>query len=470
MLRALHSPLTAGGTVALLFGLALGAGFLTGHAGWLTLLGLLGVVVALLVLIRPEVGLYLFAGTIPLEMALMFEGASAPRLIGLLVFGSWGLQKLGRGESFRHILAAPLFWSATLLLCLALASILWAVELYGTGRALFLLLQLILLLVLVLDLAPDGDRLTWLARLLVLSASVAAAVTLSQYFGGEVRRAGHGVVGGINRTSVTLVAVVPFAFYLLRVHQALLWRLLGLLYLVLVTGAVAVTLTRMNYLVLPLVFAAHLPLLLRNSRDRVIAVAFVGLVGLAFVVNPPDPVIERAGSIVPYLEGTFRGGQEGPYSERGFHLRLGWEVFRDHPVLGAGFQSYRPLFLTYQWETPGAPMLWTNPRSPHSSHVGMLANLGIVGFFLWMSLFVLAMTSAGRAWRRAQLTGEVRMHYMAQAVFIALCLQGVYGFYAEVDQTKLLWTVLGMAAALDRFTHSSVSSRAGLKESRTAEV
>jgi O-antigen ligase len=449
-----------GNVMALVAGIAVlaAAGLLGLMAGGGTNLVLLLPVVAaggLVLLIHPVVGVLLLAGTIPLEAALMIEGASAPRLVGVAVFGAWGVQKLVRREPLSPLLQPGLAQIAALFLALACLSLLWAEFPQGVERRLFLLFQLILLSILILDLASSWERLAWIAKMLVVAATVAALLTLEQYYLGGARRAGAGIVGGINRTAVTLVAILPFAFYLLRSSETRIWRFLGLAYIGMSGVAVAATLSRMNFLMYPTVVGLHLFLMARSrpERARVLILGFVTAV--VILAMPMEVIRDRTATIAPYIAQTLDPDDSGEgQSGRGFHLRIGLEIFKDHPILGAGYQNYNPQFLTYQWELPGATRIWQSPRSPHSSHVGILANLGIVGFALWLALFGLAFKYLWTAARMPAPHSSTQV-LLSQSLAIAVGLQFAYGIYSEIHQGKIFWLIIGMTLAVWRLSRES---------------
>ena len=63
------------------------------------------------------------------------------------------------------------------------------------------------------------------------------------------------------------------------------------------------------------------------------------------------------------------------------------EIFNDHPVLGVGYENYGQAFLTtYQFEVPQkwVQRVYTTLRSPHSSILGLLAELGLIGTAVWV--------------------------------------------------------------------------------------
>ena len=406
--------------------------------------------VGVAVFMQPVLGLFLLAGTIPLEAALMVEGASAPRLVGIAVFGVWGLQKLLRQEPLGPLLSPGMVQVALAFIAFACFSVLWADYANVLPRQLFLLVQLLLLAVLTFDLASSWERVAWVARFLVMAALIAAVLTAQQYFGLGVRRAGRGVVGGINRTALTLVTVRPFAFYLLRSRSSSFWRAIGLVYIGVAPVAVAATLSRMNFLLFPLVVAIHLLIMARHKGQRrgVLLLALAAAATLSLV--PTDVVRDRALTIVPYLTqtiGTEESVQE--YSGRGYILRVGLAMLKENPVVGVGYYNFRLQFPTYAWTVPGTDRLELSPRSPHSSHIGLLAELGMVGFILWGVLFAVGFKYLRRAWHAPE--GPSSEHaLLVQAIAITSGLFVIYGLYAEVHASKLFWLVIGLVVAVDR--------------------
>ena len=84
---------------------------------------------------------------------------------------------------------------------------------------------------------------------------------------------------------------------------------------------------------------------------------------------PVEKMIERAESIAPYVQQTLDGGrsQTSTVSERGYHIRVALAIFADHPIIGAGYGGYGPLFLRYQRDVPGSPLIYKSARSAHGT-------------------------------------------------------------------------------------------------------
>jgi hypothetical protein len=129
--------------------------------------------------------------------------------------------------------------------------------------------------------------------------------------------------------------------------------------------------------------------------------------------------------------------------------------------LGAGFRNYGYLFRDeYQFFVPGTDRVRQNVRSPHSSHVGMLADLGGVGTAFWVALLMVAgLLPVLRSWWHTAYDRESRPYLASQAIAYALGLQiFAYGWYATIDRDKLLWILLGLAAAAWALTRTGERS------------
>jgi O-antigen ligase len=316
------------------------------------------------------------------------------------VFGAWFVRKLARRESWQPVVGNPLFPPAILFMALVLVSMLWARNPAVTRSGFLSIAQMTALALLILDLVNSRKRLDVLIKVLVAAATLAAFLTVYQYTTGTVRRAGDSISGGINETAIVLVTLIPLGFYLLRTGWRTRWRLLGLLFVPLAALAVSMTFSRFNLLLIPPVLLVLIALSLREraSRPWVFALVVVGAVG-AVAYAPWEKLQERAESIGPYLEQTLQfGGQEAETSSRGFHLRVGLAIARDHPLLGVGYGNYGYYFIEeYQFLVPGADGLYQSPRSPHSSYIGIAADLGAVGLALWLGLLGVGVVTIVRA-------------------------------------------------------------------------
>ena len=404
----------------------------------------------------PFLGLLVLSASIAVENLMVFGGTggvTATRLLGLVVFGAWLGGKVFRREAFLPLARSPVAITSALLVGFALASTIWAALPDVATSEAIRMLQFVALALIAVDLANSWRRVDLVVTWVLVGALVAAALTLQQSLFGGQRRAGDNIAGGINQTSMTLATCIPFAFYLIRSEGGLMSKLVGVAYIGLAVPAILLTFSRMNLLVLPVLLLVLFADTLKTRRARgwLLGVACAGvLVGMHTV--PTDRVMERVETIAPYIQGTIGSDPSGIVepSARGYHLQLGFAIARDHPIGGAGYQNYGHLFRDeYQYFVPGPGRVYGSVRSPHSSHVGMLADLGVVGFALWLAVVLgVGFFGSVMAWRRTAGAPDRNAHLLARALTYALGLQVfIYGWYNTIADDKLLWLLVGLAAA-----------------------
>ena len=405
-------------------------------------------VVALVVfMVKPFAGALLLLVALPLESML-----PSLKLAGALLFAVWFIRRLVRNEPWKPLLSGPYVVVATVFIAYVFASSVWAVNSSAAFRGVIQLSLLFAWSLLFVDLVRSWERAELLAKLLVVSGTVAAVLTLGQSSAGAIR-AGNLITGQVNGTALMLLAIMPFAFYLLRGCRGMLWRALGLAFVALAVAAVALTLSRMGLLLLPAVLAILLWQTVRGKRGRALLIPLIalGLFGLARFV-PWDRLENRLDTVPQYVETLLRPDNQAlsEYSGRGYHIRVAMEIGRDHPIIGAGYNSYGQLFIEeYQYSVPGAPGFWRQYRSPHSSWPGIFADLGVVGLTLWAVVLGVVLTSVWKAWSRTRNRGDVRHHFFVQATIVSFLLYiGPYSLYVPVEKEKLLWALLGLSIAL----------------------
>lgn len=418
---------------------------------------------AALFIYRPFIGVLLLVATIPVEnLAMATEEVTIARLLGMGVVAGWVAHKIIRRESFAPLLRSGLLIIGGAFILMIALSVLWArdpaLAMGGTKQG----IRLLGMGVLLLDVLDSWERLERVVQVLVLMGLVAALVTVEQYFWGGARRAGGQVAGGINTTATLLLTCLPLAFYLFRSRSRIWWRLVGAAFFVASVIAIVVTFSRMNLLLLP-------PLLLllywdtlrgRRGTGWIVVLTSVGvLVGASAV--PWDRVTDRMETVVPYLEGAVEG--DAQESDRGYHLRVGLAIARDHPFVGVGYNNYGYEFLhNYQYTVEGGNRLYGTIRSPHSSHIGIVADLGIIGLAIWLALLAVAAFKGLQAWRRTRRESSrfSDRHFLVQGLLYAFLLQAVpYGLYLPVQQQKIFWALLPTVFVLERLSRRQDSAR-----------
>jgi O-antigen ligase len=432
-------------------------GYTIGTVGPIVTTAVPAVIGVLALAMRPDIGLMILAASIPLEEATLLPGgASVARVIGLVVASGWILHKLTMREGFGRAMQ-PLSITAAIFIVYACISTTWGTYPVRTGQFV-MLAQLFGMLVIIIDLSTTPDRLNGVIRALVLGSTIAAVLVVVDYILHPANRAGDGITGGVNATARLLVTAVPLGFFLITASRQARWRFAGILYVVMAAVAVLLTFSRSSFLLLALVIALFYPGLLRGRRALLwlAAPVLLGISLLRFV--PVEDISDRVSTIGPYVSETLTREPGDLSSSRGFHLRVALAIFVDHPILGAGYRNYGPHFLEYQWRMAGGHKIWATPRSPHSSHLGVLADLGLVGVLIWSAMFVcvaMILRRTARAWRQHRRSPE---RLLVRAVIVCVVVQFLFGFTGEVHTEKVFWLALGLAVVVHQLYRNGPSA------------
>jgi putative inorganic carbon (hco3(-)) transporter len=179
-------------------------------------------------------------------------------------------------------------------------------------------------------------------------------------------------------------------------------------------------------------------------RTRHKAGAFFGLVLVIIVVLSalPDAYWTRMGTIETYEE------EEDKSALGRLHFwRVAHRMANENPLLGVGYTAYNLSYDRYDF-SGGA---YGTQRSVHSSFLGVLAELGYVGAFLFAAIFLGALRSCSRVrklgFREAALSD---LGKSAVALQTSLVVFLVGGSFVIFQYNEMLWHFVGLTIALER--------------------
>lgn len=220
-----------------------------------------------------------------------------------------------------------------------------------------------------------------------------------------------------------------------------------------VAGSVASVLglvTALAALVLVLVLRREL------SPRRAATVAALGAVVLAGTVIVRGSDLE---TFARFLRGSpvaqTRSTRVPSYAHRTLLAWMGWEMWKDHPLLGLGWEgSADPAdFIAYlpamHRRFPTEPALAFPAAMPgrrygvQNAWIEALADLGVVGFALWAGVFA---TAAWLALRGALRSAAVAPVLGVLGLALIVWIWAAQGFYAGIPLDALTFLVLGLAA------------------------
>lgn len=242
-----------------------------------------------------------------------------------------------------------------------------------TLDSLRLFTKMMLMLLVALVLITDFKRFRW--WYLVTAGSFALfALKIAVWgvaTGGQYRAYGprNSMIYDNNDFGLAMNMVLPMFVGIARTEQSRVLR--WCFWAAVPTGILAVILTYSRGALLGLV-AALLALVMKSKRRWLALVAAVVL-GFGVFAVAPGKWIERMQ--------TLRNTKEDQSAQARFHSwRFSYRLFRDHPILGGGFNTFTPeLYAHYN-------LLADRVQGPHSIYFEVLAEQGLPGFALFLTL------------------------------------------------------------------------------------
>jgi O-antigen ligase len=141
------------------------------------------------------------------------------------------------------------------------------------------------------------------------------------------------------------------------------------------------------------------------------------------------------------------------YVQRTLLVYIGWRIFEDNPIGGAGWQAsseervYGPYLPAAHREFPGTPELaFPSPEHPwgvQNAYVQALSDLGVVGLIAFLSLLVSAVVILVRpALRAPPAVAVAALVALVWLVLVAGVLSAL-GLVAGIPTDALLWLTMG---------------------------
>jgi O-antigen ligase len=316
--------------------------------------------------------LWVFIFALPWENVFVIPGlGTISKLMGIVALGFAALAALFTGR-IRHLNRFHIV--ALLFLILAGISVFRSVYSDTAVIKFKTYVQLFAVLWIIWELAPDVRRQRGLLTAYVFGSYVGALLTIvvrPSVAHTTTRFAAEGF--DPNDLGMTLALAIPMAWYLgMTYKQPLLrWACRGYL----LVGVVAIGLTGSRGAMVATMFALLIvPLTMtRLSATKkmaaIIMVLAVGAVAVAFI---PETSFQRFSSTKEEVEAGTMNGRLQIWT-------AGVHAFVQRPMLGWGAGSFDRTIVPW----------FGRPRAPHNSYLCILVEQGVVGFMVWISMYLI---------------------------------------------------------------------------------
>jgi O-antigen ligase len=166
-----------------------------------------------------------------------------------------------------------------------------------------------------------------------------------------------------------------------------------------------------------------------GTRRRGQMMLLVAVAGIVVATLAPATVWQRLGGLrqATSVERLGDVDPEGSAAQRYRIWQNAWEIIGDHPVSGVGLGAY------------GAANYQYSPRlgrvDTHSTYFNVLAELGVPGLAIFLTLVFGTMLSAERVRRicRMHLPGASRQLFFLEIAILSYMISGIWGSYARLN-------------------------------------
>lgn len=405
----------------------------------------IGTIVIVIIFLRPEIGLSLFIASIFFEECWLVGGITIAKAIGLVTLGAW-LVRFPFSANRRLILPQQA-WLTVLLLAFGLLSIFWATDEQVIVRRVIMGAGLLGTFVVIVNIVDSPAKLQRVSSVIAIAGLVAGLLALNIYFFGELfeselQRAR--IVPGQNPNVFAASLIPAFALFSIMVmrQQEPIQRMTWSLGHLVVTVSVLLSMSRGVMIALAAVLVLAL-VLARYPRQRILLFLLtLGEVAIVIFLNP-----EFLGRVESLVTVEARG------AGRLDIWLTALTMISTHPVRGVGLSNFPIVFFDYFRRTPGVQRHFTEMKTPHNIYLGMLAELGIIGFVILAGILGASVVSAMRARHDAYQKTKGRYLQFASDIWL-LGLVGllVEGFLQDIFFRKFFWLGLGLVEVMKQLS------------------
>ena len=420
----------------------------------------IGLAFVVLVMADLTIGLCLFAVVAFLDVLPHLGGSlvSFTKIIGFLLAISWMAKVSSSPDSRNDFLAAhPMFtYVLALFIGWSALSLTWA-EKSGVGGTPLLRYCLNLVLFLIVYTAVRTPRhLMWTVGAYVAGSAAAAGYgilnppTNVAYY--DVTRV-SGTIGDPNELAAVLVGGTVLAAALaVTLKRSPLVRIGAAGASALCAAGIFLSLSRGGLVALAFALLAAIFVAGRRWRAQALVMALIVATG-AFVYFGFYASHDAANRVTSFGGGT---GRTDIWT-------VGWRMVQAHPIAGVGVGNYQTSAIHYLLQ-PGAlqrdEFIVDTPKVAHNTYLQVLAELGIVGAVLFISIIGFSLLCILRAARIFERLGDRSMELMSRALLVALCGVLAADFFISEEFSKQLWLLLGLGPALLGIATSAKRDRA----------
>ena len=236
-----------------------------------------------------------------------------------------------------------------------------------------------------------------------------------------------------NELAIHLSVLIPLVFYSIIRFKS--WIMKVLMACILLSFSVSIFWTASRSGLLTFMFAWAL-IISRNAKSILVWVALASLL-VGVIVLIPSENLERLSSTRTVFEG--RDSPVHNIALRFEFIRLGFRIFTEDPLLGAGPGNYNYRIMEYGFE----------PKAAHNAYVSVLAEMGVIGFLIYLLAYIVSYTNFRTA-RKMLVDAGPELSNISESLLLAFAVFAVGQMAHVAAFSASLATFIGLSVVLKK--------------------
>ncbi len=420
-------------------------------------------VFGLIVMSDLAVGLCLFLLITFVDAISRNQDLSLTKGAGAVLAGSW-LAMVATRRGARPSLASQSPWLVGVVIAFLVwsgMSAFWAESPGSAARSTFRFALDAMLIPIAFWAIRERKQVVWIFGVFVLGAllSVLWGLTEGKVAGGAAaaqvgRLSGANVEANVLATLLVVSTIFASALAVVR-RRAPLARTLAVLAAIAAMAAFFGTFSRGGMVALGVVILAGCVYAGKSRPAFVALVISVVLVGSVFLHDTTSGAVQR-------LTSTSTSGRADIW-------KVGLRMVKANPVVGVGSGNYMIAEPHYLLVAPGeikaTDFIIDNPYPAHNIYLEVLAEMGVIGLALFLSVIVLSIRAAVKAVKLFNARGDRSLEILGRALVLAIVGILAADFFVSDQYSKQLWLLLAMGPVLLALARRSPGAEADAQPS-----
>jgi len=249
-----------------------------------------------------------------------------------------------------------------------------------------------------------------------------------------------GLAAGANSAARYFVVALMFALFLFPKQRNIILKILLIGAMIVLLYGVFLTISRTGLLLLVGGMGLYI---MQNLQSRKIAQPiFILLLVLSVVWLFAENIVSISKSILP----SIMAGTDTVRLRYGL-WQAGIRMWVDHPIAGVGIGKFGENLARYGWDI--VPVRYQAIQlGAHNMYIAILSETGIIGLFIFIGMFVLALKDLVTAMR----SSNTDISDLAKNWIIVIILVLLAGITKHDQYDKLNWIMIGIAVSISKLS------------------